>query len=67
VTFLFPTSMEIHYLEQLPKRGDRLRGTRDGTCVVSGVEADGTGTYTATCVRPREFVRDARRTRPRGV
>jgi hypothetical protein len=57
----FPDTTEIHFLDEPPRRGRRIR-SREGTeFVVSDVFQSGQSTYTVVCVRRAEFLREERR------
>jgi hypothetical protein len=57
VTFQFPTDTDIRYLEQPPRRGDRVRGRRGERFVVAHVNREG-DVYLARCVTSVDFASD---------
>ena len=63
VVLCFPESTEVRYLEQAPRRGQRVVSRSGNLWFVSHVVRSGTRTYTVTCVARRDFLRELRRGR----
>ena len=64
VVIRFPDSTEIRYLEQLPRRGQRIQSAAGGAWVVADVLRSGLNTHTVVCIGSREYLDDIRRGSP---
>jgi len=53
VTFRFPNSLEMRYLERPPATGETITTKTGGVWVVSDVHPAGYRQYTAACARPQ--------------